>query len=591
MGSVVALLPRSGAADPRVAGRMLAAAPHRGARAETVTIGGSVLGISRSEREDTSLHRTDGVAVALAGKLDNHEELARELRRAGRNAGDGSPAALVAEAYAAFGAEMPVRLRGIFAGVIADGSRLLCFRDHLGFGTLYYRHDSSGAYAGTEAKQVVAGAPIAPEPDLDVVEQIFFRSYGDQTSCALKGVQRLPKASMLVLDGDTRRINRFWDPETLIETGPALRHDEMQERFDELMTQALRRSLTGEDSVSLSGGIDSPAVAAYAAPRHLEMTGRPLRAASIVYPEFPSVDERAYVELVAAELGLELHTFEQRTAPLDELLDWVGITDGPVPTVALPQYAEHYRHVRSIGCTNVLTGELAEFVCDMASFLLQHLLTHRRFSALAHQIRVRRAKGNSVPSLARQLAVSFVPAPLARARWRLDRRDIPNWLDPRRVNEPIVRSIVPASRRWRKLQLTAFASPGISIEADDIVQELCGVRTRRPWADVDLWEFFLGLPAEVKFPDAQSKGLVRRLLRGRVPDAILDRRDKTVFDESIVARIDYATLRRWLVEPGHRLNGVRYELLRERLEKENLSVGEFIWAKDLAAVHAFLSRW
>jgi hypothetical protein len=129
------------------------------------------------------------------------------------------------------------------------------------------------------------------------------------------------------------------------------------------------------------------------------------------------------------------------------------------------------------------------------------------------------------------------------------------------------------------------------MEADDIVQEVCGVRTRRPWADVDLWEFFLRLPAEVKFPDTQSKGLVRRLLRGRVPDAILDRRDKTVFDESIVARIDYPTLRRWLIDPKDRLNGVRYDVLRRRLEQEDLSVGEFVRAKDLAGVHAFLSQW
>ena len=45
---------------------------------------------------------------------------------------------------------------------------------------------------------------------------------------------------------------------------------------------------------------------------------------------------------------------------------------------------------------------------------------------------------------------------------------------------------------------------------------------------------FLSLPAEAKHPDSNYKGLVRRLLRGRVPDEILDRTQKTVFNDSIL---------------------------------------------------------
>jgi asparagine synthase (glutamine-hydrolysing) len=129
------------------------------------------------------------------------------------------------------------------------------------------------------------------------------------------------------------------------------------------------------------------------------------------------------------------------------------------------------------------------------------------------------------------------------------------------------------------------------MEADDICQELCGVRRRRPWADVDLWEFFLSLRAEVKFPDTRGKTLVRRLLRGRVPDAILDRRDKTLFDEAVMKRIDYPALRRWLLDPPDRIPGVDYRELKARLENESLEITDFMWAKDLASVHAFLSQW
>ena len=40
-------------------------------------------------------------------------------------------------------------------------------------------------------------------------------------------------------------------------------------------------------------------------------------------------------------------------------------------------------------------------------------------------------------------------------------------------------------------------------------------------------------------PDTRRKTLVKRCLRGRVPDAILDRRDKTVFGEHLLTHADY----------------------------------------------------
>jgi len=84
---------------------------------------------------------------------------------------------------------------------------------------------------------------------------------------------------------------------------------------------------------------------------------------------------------------------------------------------------------------------------------------------------------------------------------------------------------------------------------------------------------------------------VRTLLRGRVPDEILDRKGKTLFDEAGLAEIDYATLRRYLVDPGHRLPGVDYEQLRQRLDAQNLGTIDYGWARNLATVHAFLAQW
>jgi len=165
---------------------------------------------------------------------------------------------------------------------------------------------------------------------------------------------------------------------------------------------------------------------------------------------------------------------------------------------------------------------------------------------------------------------------------------VPPWIDRRRVARD---KSVAVRHRWRGVQLTGFIGPGISLEAEEVCQAVTGVEARRPWTDVDLWEFFLSLPAEQKFPDLRQKALVRNLLRGRVPDEILDRKDKTVFDAAALAQVDYATLRRYLVGPQHRLAGVDYDQLATRLDSERLSVVELGWARNLATAHAFLAQW
>jgi asparagine synthase (glutamine-hydrolysing) len=570
---------------------MLDVVPHRGDRRQTLLHGRCALScVISDDMPETAIGEIDGIAVAFVGGLDNANDLAMELGR--RNAGPsvaGLPA-LLAAGFREFDLELPERLRGAFAVAISDGQRVHCFRDHIGHRPLFYRTDGRGFFAATEAKQIVAGAGIVKEPDPEVVERIVFRNYDDQTPAALRGVRRLPKSTVISADGEGVRLHRYWKPEQLLETA-RLTEDDVKTRFEELMGQATSRSLTGRDAISLSGGIDSPALAAFAAPLHLERFGRPLHALTVVYPDYPSVDERRYVEPLAAQLGMPLHLYEQKSNALADLARWVALADSPYPAASLAHYAEDYGRVRELGIRRLLTGEHAEYVIAMQLFLLSHYLTRGRWAPARRELAARRARGWSWFSLVRLVLRSIAPDPVMNARHALGRHralTVPPWIDRRRVARD---KSVSVRERWRRVQLTGFIGPGISLEAEEVCQAVTGVEARRPWTDVDLWEFFLSLPAEQKFPDLRQKALVRNLLRGRVPDEILDRKDKTVFDAAALAQVDYATLRRYLVAPPHRLAGVDYDLLARRLDSGRLSVVELGWARNLATAHAFLAQW
>lgn len=593
MGSVAAVLNYSGQADRPLVNRMLTAAPHRGRQVAIHVLGGCALGISNPDGEpDADLALENGIAAAFVGTIDNLPDLAMRLR-IGSPSGPLKPAPVLLAAFQAWGVGMPRLLRGMYAVLISDGSCLWCFRDHLGFRSLFYRQDSQRLYVASEAKQVVAGAAIPTEPDIDVLQGIFYGMYDDDTPCALRGVRRLPKASILKGGREAVSTRPYWNPETLLETA-RLREDSLKEPFTQLMTQAVSRTLTGEDVVSLSGGIDSAAVAAFAAPQHRRLAGRPIAALSAVYPNLPSVDESRYIQMITEFLGIPLHTYEREAHLLEGLPDWVQLLDGPVPKWLWSDAAEHYEQARRLGFRTMLTGEFAEFLIDMRGFVMPHLLARGRVGPVWRRIKAQRSRGASWPGIAWQLASTFVPRSLEAAITRrrlVGMNQAPGWVDSRKVEDGTARFQAPVKDRWLQLQLTGFVGPGLSMEANEIFQALYGIRVRMPWADVDLWEFFLSLPAELKFPDARRKGLVRRFLRGSVPDAILDRQDKTVFNDAIMARIDYPALRRWLIKPRYAIEGIDYAMLAERLRREDFELADYLWAIDLAGVHAFLDHW
>jgi asparagine synthase (glutamine-hydrolysing) len=594
MGAFALFRARGRGPSEDVVRSMSGAAPHRGAQLQIAVLGNCAVACTTDDLPDATIGITNSLLIAFVGALDNARDLEREIKRHDRLSGrpdlGGNIPTLLAAGYRAYGEELPAHLRGVFAGVVTDGNWVLCFRDHIGYRPVFYRDDAAGFFAASEAKQVVHGAAIPREPDLSVVERIFYSRLSDDVACALRGVARLPKASVLRADGSGVRVRRYWHPESLLETA-RYPSEELKPRFEALMDQAVSRTLTGRDAVSLSGGIDSPAIAAFAVPRYRELFGRPLPAVSVVYPNYPSVDESTYVALLAEYFQVPLYTAEQATNSLADLGKWTKLADTPYPAASLAHYGEDYRRARKLGFRTILTGEHAEFVFAWRWHTLGHYLTHGRISAAARELRWRRTRGRSWKSLARFTAAELAPDWVHALRNRIAAkpRTVPDWIDARKAAAD--EESVPVWDRWRRSQLYAFLGPGVSVEAEEVCQAVSGVRSRRPWADVDLWEFFLSLPAEQKFADLRPKGFVRELLHGRVPDAILDRTDDTVFDEAMMAEIDYGILGRYLIRPRYRIDGVNYTALGELLRSEKLAALDYMWARNLATVHAFLSQW
>lgn len=595
---MIAVLGRHAPPDEAVALRALAAGPLAAPEATFRRVGQCLLGMAtHPDFADSSISADGDIIAVLDGRIDNASDLWQGHGGVVRPPASPNDADVVVAAFRTFGPDVVNRFRGAFAGAVSDGRSLWCFRDHVGFKPLFYRSESSSFIASGDARSVVVASDIPEEPDFKVVEQIFYGWLPSDTPAALKGVSRLPQGTHLKTGIDSAvTTHRYWQPHALLETA-RLSGSDARDRFLELLAQGVRRSVTGEDVVLLSGGLDSPAVAAYAAPEHQRRSARPLGALSVVFPDLPDVDERPYIELVAKRFGMTLHTYTTSARALDDVEQWSRRFATPVPTLSIPEVWEAYTRARSLGYRNVLTGEFAELVYGKWLHQLPHLLWHGRLGALARVIQDHHLTGASRRELLFDTLTAFVPGRVV--NWSLVRRGknemhkAPPWIDRNRYDPRTPRPdyMVPARDRWRALQLWGTQGSTVTMEADATCAAMAGVTIRRPIADIDLWEFFLSLRAEVKFPVLHWKALAKRALRGVIPDEIIDRKKKTVFDQHVMQQVDYPALERLLVQPRHRIPGVNYELLAQRIAGRELAFHEWLRARELARMHAFLNAW
>jgi asparagine synthase (glutamine-hydrolysing) len=595
---MIAVLSRGGPPDATRALRALAAVPYPAPDVAWRRVGNALIGIAnRPDFVDATLSSDGAIVAGLSGELENASELHDELIARGTSPASAAPADLVVAAFRAFGASAPARMRGAIAGVVTDGNTLWCFRDHVGFRPLFYRDDAQAFVAASEPRQVAVAADLREEPDLEVLERILFGDMPSDMPAALRGVSRLAQATTLIVGhGRTSSSHVYWRPLDHLETARPSERD-VGERFLALLEQASVRSLSGKDVILLSGGLDSPAIAAYAAPEFTRRTGRPMGALSAVFPDLPAVDERRYIEIVAARYGMELHTFRPDARALDDVEAWARRFASPVAILSIPEVSAAYMRARALGYENVITGEFAEFTYGSPKHALQHLITRGRFATAAALVRSEFRRGRNIRSLAIQVAATFVPGRFA--NWYIHRRGydvperIPEWLDAAKVDAiPFRSDLIHSPReRWRQLQLGGTEGATLMAEADCTVATMAGVRVRRPFADIDLWNFFLSLPVERRFPELRYKALGLRHLRGVLPDEIMDRKGKTAFDAHVLSQVDYVTLKRLLVAPRYRMPGVDYARLAERIERQDFKRFDWFWARDLAWIHAFMRAW
>jgi asparagine synthase (glutamine-hydrolysing) len=298
---------------------------HRGPDAEGFLLDGpaalanrrlAIIDLSEAGRQP--LYNEDGtVGLVYNGELYNFQALRAELVARGHRFRSHSDTEVIVHAYEEYGPACVRRFNGMFAFALWDARerRLLLARDRFGVKPLYY------AWLGPERKTLAVASEVKAFlalPDfrarldpLAAVEYFTFQNvFSDRT--LFEGVRLLPAGTAMTVEEDgTTASERYWRfhfaPDG--DRGEAYYVDGVRERFEE----AVRRQLMSDVPLGsyLSGGMDSGSITAVASHQlpHLHTFTGGFPTNGVVGDE-RLFDERGAARVMATAMETEHHELE-----------------------------------------------------------------------------------------------------------------------------------------------------------------------------------------------------------------------------------------------------------------------------------------
>jgi asparagine synthase (glutamine-hydrolysing) len=321
MCGIAGELRRAASPDRDVLDRMSAALAPRGPDGDGMWFhNGSALAhrrlaiIDLSERGSQPMVDEElGLTVVFNGIIYNHRELRAELEGAGMHFRSTSDTEVLLKGWAKWGEGMLERLVGMFAFCLVEhaSGRCVLARDRLGKKPLYLHElRDGGLRIASSLPAIVAGGGVDTRVDpVALHHYLSFHSIVPAPRTILRGVRKLPPATVLVLEPDgRRRERRYWDPP--FERDPA-RADWSASDWQDAIMDALRvavgRRMVADVPVGilLSGGLDSSLIVALLA----EQGQHGLATFSVGFEDVADRegDEFEFSDLVAAEFATDHH--------------------------------------------------------------------------------------------------------------------------------------------------------------------------------------------------------------------------------------------------------------------------------------------
>lgn len=536
---------------PAVLNRMTDTMTHRGPNDRgTFAADGIALGVRRLSIVDVEgghqpIANEDGTIWAIQnGELYNHPDIRRRLVARGHRFASRCDTEIIPHLYEDAGTRFPEQLRGMFGLALWDGRkrRAVLARDRLGIKPLYYAEAGDVLVFASELKSLLASGLVEADLDYEAIDAFLTLGFVPGPMTPLAAVRKLMPGHVLVVDGDGVREEAFWSyPE------PAPRRMSLDEAAEGLLAgleESVRLRLMSDVPLGamLSGGIDSSVIVGLMARQMSE----PVKTFSIGFAEAGAKNELGDARLVAETFGTDHHelelSFSEAAVDLAEL---VWHLDEPLADLsalgflALSDLAA--RHV-----TVALSGQGADE-------LLGGYRKHRAAALAGAWLRLprpMRTAGNAL--VARWPGAGRAAETLRSAdpamRLLATSGNLTPDLRGRLARGPLAELDGRAPLRAAYDRLGAVADDPLPAAlyldgqlglVDDMLHYFDrasmarSLEVRVPFLDHELVEFCATIPPRLKVRRLETKHVLKRAVRGLVPDRIIDKPKVGFFNAAV----------------------------------------------------------
>lgn len=236
----------------------------------------------------------DAYILTMDARIDNREELAKEIELPNRPLSEIGDSEFILGAYKKWGEECPQYLLGDFSFALWDKKKkqFFCARDHIGIKSFYYYLNDDLFVFATDIITLLNNQDIPRKLDKNILAEFVKSNHPhSKHSTFFEYIKKLPPANSMIVSINETTQTKYWS----IENSPSLRYETYEEYVDHLKNlydSAVEVRLRTDYSTAshMSGGIDSSPIAVLAS-RKLKKIGKPLHTFNwIDIPE----DERRY---------------------------------------------------------------------------------------------------------------------------------------------------------------------------------------------------------------------------------------------------------------------------------------------------------
>jgi asparagine synthase (glutamine-hydrolysing) len=538
--------------------RMLTRIRHRGPDESGIFLNDEIgLGSVRLSIIDLStgtmpLSNTDqSLWIVFNGEIFNYIELKAELVALGHQFETSSDTEVIVHLYEEFGPEFVHKLNGQFAIAIWDKDKeeLFLARDRVGIRPLFYSAVGDGFVFASEIKAFLEFPNINLKLCPKALAQ-YFTFWTALTPCTpFEGVYELPPGCFMTVDKRGQKITRYWElPLQRADSSKFKTVEEAAEAFEEIFEDAVRLRLRADVPVAayLSGGLDSSVTTSFIK----KIFPENLRTFSIGF-EDKDYDESSYQNVASSYFKT---THSSVTCSSRDIAahfeDVVWHAEAPLLRTAPTPMSLLAKSVRENNIKVVITGEGADELLGGYNIFKETKI--RRFWAKDQSSRLRplllkklypylpqmKNANNNVLKMffGYRLGDTEHPFYSHLLRWNNTSR-IKNYLsdsfkeqlgsyDPLSDIEDHYQGKLQgldSLNKAQRIELDVFMSGYLLSSQGDRMAMAHSVEGRYPFLDYRVIEFCMGLDPDLKLKGLNEKYLLKKMMKGRIPDPILNR--------------------------------------------------------------------